>query len=43
MFGSDFFKVMKFVVALLRLLAEIFGNDQDKIDAEANGFGNGKG
>ena len=39
MFGSDFFKIIKFVIAILRLIAEIFGNDEDRRSAEENGFG----
>lgn len=38
MFGSDLFKVMRFVMALLKLLAEIFGDDEDKQSAKDNGF-----
>ena len=29
-FGSDFFKTVQFIVAVLRLLARIFGDDKDK-------------
>lgn len=29
-FGTDFFKTLQFVVAVLRLLARIFGDDNDK-------------
>lgn len=29
-FGEDFFKTIQFVVAVLRLLARIFGDDSDK-------------
>lgn len=38
MFGSDMFKVMKFVMLLLKLLAEVFGDDEDKKSASENGF-----
>lgn len=38
MFGSDFWKILKFVIALLKLMAQIFGNDEDKKSAEENGF-----
>lgn len=38
MFGADFFKVMRFVFALVKLLAQIFGNDEDRQAAEDNGF-----
>ena len=30
MFGSDFFKVIQFITALLRLIAQVFGNEEDK-------------
>lgn len=30
MFGSDFFKVFRFVIAIIRLIVEIFGTDEDK-------------
>jgi len=29
-FGEDFFKTVQFVVAVLRLIARIFGDDKDK-------------
>ena len=29
MFGSDFFKVVQFVVAVMRLMARIFGDESD--------------
>lgn len=29
-FGSDFFKIAQFVVALLRLIGRIFGDTEDK-------------
>lgn len=29
-FGQDFFKTVQFIVAVLRLLARIFGDDDDK-------------
>lgn len=38
MFGADFFKVMRFVFALVKLLAQIFGSDEDKQAAKDNGF-----
>lgn len=38
-FGSDMFKIMRFIIALLKLLAEIFGDDDDKNSANENGFG----
>lgn len=31
-FGEDFFKTVQFIVAVLRLLARIFGDDKDKED-----------
>jgi len=34
-FGSDFFKIVEFVVAILRLFARVFGDADDaKSDAE---------
>lgn len=30
MFGADFFKTLQFVVAILRLIARIFGDAEDK-------------
>lgn len=39
MFGSDFFRIMRFIIALLKLMAEIWGDDKDKEEANANGFG----
>jgi len=29
-FGEDFFKILQFVVAVMRLIARIFGNEKDK-------------
>lgn len=35
-FGADYFKIIEFVIAVLRLLAKIFGTEEDrKADAEA--------
>ena len=30
MFGQDFFKIAQFVLALLRLIGRIFGDEEDK-------------
>jgi len=30
MFGRDFFKIFGFVIRLIRLIAECFGDDDDK-------------
>lgn len=30
MFGGDFFKVFHFVMELLRLIAQVFGDEDDK-------------
>ena len=30
MFGTDFFKMLEFVMAALRLFARIFGDDEDR-------------
>ncbi len=38
LFGSDMFKVMRFVFLLLKLLAEVFGDDDDKKAAKENGI-----
>lgn len=38
MFGTDLFKVMRFVMAILKLLAEIFGDEEDMKKANDNGF-----
>lgn len=29
-FGSDFFKIFNFIIAIVRLFAEIFGDDESK-------------
>jgi len=29
-FGEDFFKIIQFVVAVMRLIGRIFGDDKDK-------------
>jgi len=29
-FGSDFFKILEFVVAILRMFARVFGDDEDR-------------
>lgn len=38
-FGSDFFKIFRFVVAIMRLISEIFGNgaDAEALDEALNG------
>ena len=35
-FGKDFFRVLKFVVAIMRLIAEIFGDDEDRKNSTEN-------
>lgn len=30
MFGGDFFKILEFVMAVLRLFARVFGDDEDR-------------
>lgn len=35
-FGNDFFKWFKFINALMKLLKEIFGDDEDKEDLKKN-------
>jgi len=32
MFGNDFFKILEFVHAILRLFGRIFGDDDDRIN-----------
>lgn len=29
-FGADFFKILEFVVAILRMFARVFGDDDDR-------------
>jgi len=29
-FGADYFRIIEFVIAVLRLLAKIFGDDDDR-------------
>ena len=31
-FGEDFFKIIQFVTAVMRLIARIFGDEKDKKD-----------
>ncbi|MBA7623489.1 hypothetical protein ES703_30885 [subsurface metagenome] len=38
MFGKDFFRIMRFIIALLKLMAEIWGDDNDKEAAKENGI-----
>lgn len=35
-FGSDLWEAVKFLIALLRLIIEMFGDDDDKKNAKAN-------
>lgn len=43
MFGSDFFKIIQFVMAVLRLCARIFGDEDDvKKDDEIFNHNSGK-
>lgn len=37
-FGSDMWNWLKFVIGLIRLLKEIFGDDEDKEDIKNNGI-----
>jgi len=39
LFGSDFFKIFRLVVGIMRLLSEIFGNgkDAEALDEALNG------
>lgn len=37
-FGTDFFRIIQFVVAIMRLIGRIFGDDEDKkIDDDIQG------
>ena len=38
MFGKDFFKIMRFVFLLVKLLAKVFGNEEEMQQAKENGF-----
>lgn len=33
-FGEDFFKICKFIIMVLKLLGQIFGDDDDRIQAD---------
>ena len=33
-FGKDFFKILNFVIAIIRLIAKIFGDDETKKEVE---------
>lgn len=35
-FGPDFFKILNFVVLLLRLLGQVFGDDETQKDVKAS-------
>lgn len=35
--GKDFFKWFQFVIALVKLLTQIFGDDDDKAELKKNG------
>ncbi len=37
-FGSDLWSWLKFIIGLIRLLKEIFGDDEDKDDIKNNGI-----
>jgi len=41
-FGSDMWSWLRFVIGLIRLLKEIFGDEEDKKDNEENGIKIGK-
>ena len=36
--GKDFFLFFRFAIAIVKLFAEIFGDDSDKKEAKKNGF-----
>lgn len=35
-FGKDLWGALKFLIALLRLIIEMFGDDEDKAEAKKN-------
>lgn len=35
-FGSDLWEALKFLIALLKLIIEMFGDDEDKAEAKKN-------
>ena len=37
-FGSDMWSWLRFVIGLIRLLKQIFGDEEDKEDIEKNGI-----
>jgi len=37
LFGNDFFKIFRFVIAIIKLIVEVFGDDDD-----TNELNNGK-
>ena len=37
--GSDFWLILKIVTAVIKALISVFGDDDDKREAESNGFG----
>jgi len=37
-FGSDLWSWLKFIIGLIKLLKEIFGDDEDKEDVRSNGI-----
>jgi len=44
-FGSDFFPILNFVIKLIRLIFEIFGDEDDKVEVKKSidRTGNGNG
>ncbi len=35
-FGADFFRILNLVIQIMRLFAKVFGDESDKIEAEAS-------
>ena len=35
MFGGDFFKIIQFVIAIMRLWGRVFGDDEDRANDDA--------
>lgn len=38
MFGSDFWKILKLIIAIFKLFAQELGNDEDRQSVKDNGF-----
>ena len=38
--GSDFWLILKIITVVIKALIQVLGDDDDKREAESNGFGN---